>query len=264
MNAVTLSAEAKIPLIIENLLMKIGLFIPCYIDQLYPQVGIATLEILEKLGHEVMYPPEQTCCGQPMANSGYERYSMNAMEHFVKNFSQFDYTVAPSGSCVYHVRKHYNQLTQTDEVKHVRERTLDICEFLTAHSDLDKLKAEFPYKVGLHQSCHGLRGLNFAKPSETVEQPFSIVNQLLERVQGLTLVELDRQDECCGFGGTFAVTEEAVSVKMGKDRVQDHLLHGAEVITGTDMSCLMHMEGIIRRKNLNIKVMHLTEILNHS
>lgn len=243
--------------------MQIGLFIPCYVNQFYPKVAMATLEILEKLGHEVIYPDNQTCCGQPLSNSGYERYSEQTMRLFVKNFSAFDYIVAPSGSCVYHVREHYDVLPQSREVKRVRENTMDICEFLINHAELNDLGA-FSHKVGLHQSCHGLRGLHFGKSSEVVGKPFSIINQLLEKVRGIILVDLNRQDECCGFGGTFAVTEEAVSVKMGKDRVQDHLLHGAEVITGTDMSCLMHMEGIIRRKKLPIKVMHVVEILNQT
>jgi len=244
--------------------MQIALFVPCYVDQFYPQVGIATLQLLEKLGHDVVVPADQTCCGQPMANSGYERYGRKAMQLFVKNFADYDYIVAPSGSCVYHVRKHYDILEQTPGVKKVRERTLDICEFLVNHSSTDGLSSYFPHKVGLHQSCHGQRGLRFAKSSELVAEPFSIVRQLLEKVEGIELVNLQREDECCGFGGTFAVAEEAVSVKMGKDRIQDHLLNGAEVITGTDMSCLMHMEGIFRRQKLPLRVMHITEILNHS
>ncbi len=244
--------------------MHIGLFIPCYVDQFYPQAAIATLELLEKLGHQVSVPPDQTCCGQPMANSGYERYARQTMELFVENFAEYDYVVAPSGSCVYHVRKHYDTIEQTSEVLKIREKTLDICEFLVNHSTTDSLKSSFPYKVGLHQSCHGQRGLRFAKSSEVVGEPFSIVRQLLDKVEGIELIDLQRADECCGFGGTFAVAEEAVSVKMGKDRIQDHILNGAQVITGTDMSCLMHMEGIIRRRKLPLRVMHICEILNHS
>lgn len=244
--------------------MHIGLFVPCYVDQFYPQVAIATLELLEKLGHRVSVPPDQTCCGQPMANSGYERYGKKTMELFVHNFSEFDYVVAPSGSCVYHVRKHYDTLEQTPAVQKIRDKTLDICEFLVNHNLTDTLRSSFPYRVGLHQSCHGQRGLRFAKSSEVVGEPFSIVRQLLEKVKGIELIDLQRADECCGFGGTFAVAEEAVSVKMGKDRIQDHILNGAQVITGTDMSCLMHMEGIIRRRKLPLRVMHVSEILNHT
>ncbi|WPP53556.1 (Fe-S)-binding protein [Catalinimonas niigatensis] len=244
--------------------MHIGLFIPCYVDQFYPQVAVATLELLEKLGHRVSVPPDQTCCGQPMANSGYERFAKKTMDLFVQNFAEFDYVVAPSGSCVYHVRKHFDIIEQTPEVQKIREKTLEICEFLVNHNTTDTLQSSFPYRVGLHESCHGQRGLRFAKSSELVGEPFSIIRQLLEKVEGIELVNLQRSDECCGFGGTFAVAEEAVSVKMGKDRIQDHILNGAQVITGTDMSCLMHMEGIIRRRKLPLRVMHVSEILNHS
>lgn len=244
--------------------MHIGLFVPCYVDQFYPQVAIATLELLEKLGHRVSVPPDQTCCGQPMANSGYERYAKKTMEMFVRNFSEFDYVVAPSGSCVYHVRKHFDIIEQTPEVQQIREKTLEICEFLVNHNATAQLQNNFPYRVGLHASCHGQRGLRFAKSSEVVGEPFSIVRQLLESVKGIELIDLQRPDECCGFGGTFAIAEEAVSVKMGKDRIQDHILNGAQVITGTDMSCLMHMEGIIRRRKLPLRVMHVSEILNHT
>jgi L-lactate dehydrogenase complex protein LldE len=244
--------------------MRIGLFVPCYIDQLYPQVAVASLEILEKLGYEVGVPDGQTCCGQPMANSGYEEYSKKSMQLFVEQFSSYDYIVAPSGSCVYHVRKHFDNMPQSREVQDVRKNTLDIGEFLLQQGQVKALDAYFPYKVGLHQSCHGLRGLQLGKASELVGKPFSLAEELLGQVDGIELVQLERPDECCGFGGTFAIAEEAVSVKMGMDRVQDHLRHGAEVITGTDMSCLMHLEGIIRRNKLPLRVMHLVEILIHS
>ncbi len=242
--------------------MLVGLFIPCYINQFYPQVAIATLELLEKLGVEAVYPPDQTCCGQPMANAGFESFSIKTYELFIKNFHSYDYVVSPSGSCVYHVKEHYDVLEQTDDVRHIRTRTYELCEFLVKVLHKENFDSEFPYRVGLHQSCHGLRGLHLGKPSEIVSDSFSIPRQLLCNVKRLQLVELDRADECCGFGGSFAVTEEAVSVKMGVDRIQDHVRNKAEVITATDLSCLMHLEGIIRRRNLPIKVKHIAEILN--
>ena len=242
--------------------MKVALFIPCYVDQFYPNVGDATLELLEKLGVEVDFPLNQTCCGQPMANSGCEQDGTGAAHLFVKNFKDYDYIVGPTGSCVLHVREHFNKIPQTDDVKKVREKTYELCEFLVDVLKVDHLEATFPYKVGLHSSCHGLRGMRLAQSSEVVGADFSKMRFLLEKVKGIELIELDRKDECCGFGGTFAVTEEAVSVKMGKDRVADHVRHGAEVLTGGDMSCLMHMGGIISRKNQKVKVMHIAEILN--
>ncbi len=242
--------------------MLVGLFIPCYVNQFYPQVGIATLQLLEKQGLKVEYPVNQTCCGQPMANSGFEKDAIKTYKLFVKNFNRYDYIVAPSGSCVYHVKKHFDIIEQTEEVKKVRSSIFEISEFLLKVLDKDEFNSYFPYKVGLHQSCHGLRGLNLGKPSEIIDESFSITKKLLSNVKGIELVQLDREDECCGFGGTFAVTEEAVSVKMGIDRINDHLNHKAEVITATDMSCLMHLDGIIRRRNLQIKIKHITEILN--
>ena len=244
--------------------MIIGLFIPCYINQFYPNVAIASLELLEKQGLKVEYPFEQTCCGQPIANSGFEKSAIKTYKLFVKNFRQYDYIVAPSGSCVYHVKKHFNIIEQTNEVTKVRSNIFEISEFLVKILGKENFNSHFPHKVGLHQSCHGLRGLNLGKSSEIVGEDYSVTRKLLNNVKGIELVELDREDECCGFGGTFAVTEEAVSVKMGIDRINDHTRHKAEVITGTDMSCLMHLEGIIRKRKLPIKVKHLIEILNSS
>ncbi len=242
--------------------MKVGLFIPCYIDQFYPQVGIATLELLEKLDCRVEYPASQTCCGQPMANTGCERDAVATYHHFVGLFHSFDYIVSPSGSCTYHVRKHYDIIEQTEEVKKVRKNTLDLSEFLVDVLKVEALDARFPYKVGLHQSCHGLRGLRLGTGSERVLEKSSKLNTLLRMVEGIELVELARQDECCGFGGTFAINEPAISVKMGKDRIADHERQGVEVLTAGDMSCLMHLEGLIKRQKKKIKVKHIAEILN--
>lgn len=242
--------------------MQIGLFIPCYIDQFYPQVGIATLELLKKLDLDVHYPLEQTCCGQPMANSGSEKDAIPTYKNFIRNFSKFDFIVSPSGSCVYHVREHYKILQQDDKVKKVRQSIFELCEFIVDILKIDDLKIEYPYKVGIHQSCHGLRGLRLGTPSELVVERYSKVHRLLIKAKGIRIADLDREDECCGFGGTFSIFHPDVSVRMGKDRINDHLKNGVEVITATDMSCLMHLEGIIRRQKLNLKVVHIAEILN--
>jgi L-lactate dehydrogenase complex protein LldE len=236
--------------------MKVALFIPCYIDQFYPKVAIATLELLEKFGCEVHYPLNQTCCGQPMANSGFEHLSKGCDKNFLENFKGYEYIVSPSGSCTLHVKDHV--LGKDGGNAKIYELT----EFLVDVLKVENLQAHFPHKVGLHQSCHGQRGLKLAQMSELVAQPYSKPEKLLNMVTGLSIIELDRKDECCGFGGTFCVAEEAVSAKMGKDRVADHLRHEAEFITGADVSCLMHMEGILRRKGSNVKVKHIAEILN--
>jgi L-lactate dehydrogenase complex protein LldE len=244
--------------------MNVALFIPCYVDQFYPQVGIATMRLLEKVGVQATFPMEQTCCGQPMANAGCERDSIPVYQNYVRTFADYDYIVAPSGSCVYHVRKHFNIIEQTPAVKHVRERTFELVQFLTDVLGVTELEAEFPYRVGIHQSCHGQRGLRLASDSEMSPIRDGKLNQLLRQVKGLELVDLKRYDECCGFGGAFCVSEAAVSGRMGQDRVQDHVQSGAQVITGGDMSCLMHMEGIVRRQKLPVRVLHVAEILTGS
>jgi L-lactate dehydrogenase complex protein LldE len=242
--------------------MKVGLFIPCYVDQFYPKVGIATLQILEKLGCAVGFPLHQTCCGQPMANSGFEHLSQDCNRLFIQNFVEYDYVVGPSGSCVLHLKEHLHDEQLEAEAATLRGKVYELCEFLTDVLQVSTLDAQFPHRVGLHQSCHGQRGLGLAQMSELMATPFSKPLQLLQQVRGLELIELQRSDECCGFGGTFSVLEEAVSVKMGKDRIADHVQHGAEYITGADMSCLMHLEGILRRSKSPVKVIHIAEILN--
>ncbi|MCP3928217.1 MAG: (Fe-S)-binding protein [Bacteroidetes bacterium] len=242
--------------------MNVGLFIPCYIEQFYPQVGIATVQLLENLGCTISYPLDQTCCGQPMANTGCEKDAISTYLHFVKTFQKFDFIVSPSGSCTYHVRKYYDNIEQTEDVKKVRENIVDLPEFLLDVLKLESLDVEFPHKVGLHHSCHGLRGLRLGQGSERVGAPFSRIQQLLLMVKGLEIIELSRADECCGFGGTFSINEPAISAKMGKDRIKDHMQNGAEVITAGDMSCLMHLEGITRRQKHPVRMLHFVEILN--
>jgi L-lactate dehydrogenase complex protein LldE len=243
-------------------MMRVGLFIPCYVDQFYPNAGIATYQLLRKLGVDVTYPAGQTCCGQPMANSGFEHLTKDCNILFTDNFAEFDYIVSPSGSCVLHIKDHLHVENNEEKATGIRHKIYELVEFLVDILKVKTLSAKFPHKVGLHQSCHGQRGLLLTQMSELVAPYFSKPQQLLSQVEGLELVELSREDECCGFGGTFCVVEEAVSVKMGKDRVKDHLTHGAEYITGADMSCLMHMEGILKRENSRVKVLHIAEILN--
>lgn len=242
--------------------MTVGLFIPCYVDQFYPNAAIATLQLLEKLGVDVVYPKNQTCCGQPMANSGFEHLTGGCNALFIKNFSEFDYVVAPSGSCVLHVKEHLHDEHHPAQAEETSHKVYELTEFLTDVLKVESLPAKFPHKVGVHQSCHGQRGLHLSQMTELVAPGYSKPGSLLNMVEGIELIPLNRKDECCGFGGTFCVTEEAVSVKMGKDRVEDHLEHGAEYLTGVDMSCLMHLEGILHRQGSKVKVVHIAEILN--
>ncbi|MES3018399.1 MAG: (Fe-S)-binding protein [Bacteroidota bacterium] len=242
--------------------MKVGLFIPCYVDQFYPGVAIATFQLLRKLGCDVEYPMNQTCCGQPMANSGFSDLTKGCDINFVKNFQGFDYIVAPSGSCVLHVKEHLKAGGSASELEKIRNTVYELSEFLIDVLKITSLKASFPYKVGMHVSCHGQRGLHLSSMSELVSDEFSKSEQLLQMVEGLQLLNTERRDECCGFGGTFCVFEEAVSVKMGKDRIKEHLVNDVEFITGGDTSCLMHLEGILKRQGNATKTIHLAEILN--
>jgi L-lactate dehydrogenase complex protein LldE len=237
--------------------MQVGLFIPCYVDQLYPQVGIATLQVLEKLGVNVAFPPGQVCCGQPMANAGFEHLTPVCTTNFLENFSPFQYIVCPSGSCTLHLKEQLHG-------EPLSRKIFEFTEFMTDVLQVRQINARFPHRVGVHQSCHGLRGLGLASMSERMGERFSKPHQLLRMVADIELVDLSIQDECCGFGGAFSVAEEAVSGKMGIDRIMDHEHAGAAFITSADMSCLMHLEGIIRRRGSSLRVIHLAEILNAS
>ena len=243
--------------------MKTALFVPCYVDAFFPEVGIATLELLERLGMEVAYPLDQTCCGQPMANSGCHEEAAATEKLFVRNFAGFDHIVTPSGSCAHHIREHLTAIPQTRAVAHVRANTFELVEFL--HDILGVRAfpwAEFPHKVGLHIGCATLRGLREAKASEIAEPFFSKPLALLSTVKGIEFVRPRRPDECCGFGGTFSVFEEPVSARMGYDKVIDHSDAGAEYIVSPDMSCVMHQKGCAERLGLPIKFIHVAQILN--
>jgi L-lactate dehydrogenase complex protein LldE len=243
--------------------VRVGLFIPCYVDQLYPEVGLATVRVLERFGVRHHFPQEQTCCGQPMANTGCARDAAPLAEKLVRVFRGYEYVVCPSGSCVAMVRHHYHEYLAADpDYRRVRARTYELCEFLVDVLGVETIEGRFPWRVGLHQSCQGLRGLRLASSSELVGEPFNKVRALLGGIDGIELCDLDRPDECCGFGGTFAVTEEAVSCMMGRDRIADHVRAGTEVLTGVDMSCLMHMSGLARRDGVELRVMHVVEILD--
>ena len=243
--------------------MKVALFIPCYVDQFYPQVGMATVRVLEHFGVEHEFPEGQTCCGQPMANSGCMPEAKPLAEKYIDVFDGYDHIVAPSGSCVSMVRHHYDAFFDNSDEKanRVRERTLELTEFLCKVLKVGDIDGNFPHQVGIHQSCHGLRELRLSSSSEVMTERPDRLRGLLDNLNGITFSKLQRNDECCGFGGTFAVAEEAVSCMMGEDRIRDHLDSGTKVLTAGDMSCLMHLEGIIRRQKHDIRVMHFSEIL---
>lgn len=242
--------------------MKIGLFIPCYVNAIYPNVGVASYKLLESLGLDVDYPLDQTCCGQPMANAGFEDEAMEVAKRFDKLFKEYDYIVGPSASCVSFVKENHPHILEKEGHHcHSSEKIYDICEFIHDVIKPKSLSAKFPHKVSIHNSCHGVRELGLSAPSEKNVPYQNKLRDLLELVEGIEIKEPKHIDECCGFGGMFAVEEQAVSAQMGLDKVQDHMDTGAKYITGPDSSCLMHMQGVIKRNKLPIQIIHIVEIL---
>ncbi|MFT5126915.1 MAG: L-lactate dehydrogenase complex protein LldE [Rhodothermales bacterium] len=234
--------------------MNIGLFIPCYVDQFYPDAAFATLELLEKHGCEVVYPREQTCCGQPMLNAGCRQDADNVAAHFEATFAGFDAIVAPSGSCVAAVHELCPSLAS---------RTFELCEYLLDQLKVKTLDASCARRVGIHMACHGTRELRLSRGSERPALAnFAKPRQLLEMVADIELVDLKRPDECCGFGGLFAVEEPDISVSMGNDKLADFANAEAELIVSTDMSCIMHLAGLASRQNRQVKFAHIAEVLN--
>ena len=237
---------------------KIGLFIPCFVDSVYPRVAVATLKILKDLGFEVIYPKSQTCCGQPMYNSGFKSEAKVLAKKFYSEFKEFDYIVAPSGSCISMVKNHYKDLLSSQEFGEISKKSFEICEFLHDKVDIERFKSSFPHKVALHKSCHGLRELELGVSSELNLPYNNKVENLLKRVDGLELIELERADECCGFGGTFSINESDVSIKMGEDKLANFKKSGAEFLVGYDNSCLMHLASLDK----SVKMLHVVEILS--
>jgi len=247
--------------------MRVGLFVPCYVDQLAPRVAEATVAVLERVGCEVDYDPDQTCCGQPFLNLGLAPEAARLARAQLERFAGYDTIVCPSASCVATVRRHYAGLgVGLDPAgRRVVERTFELGEYLVRERALADVGARFPHRVALLASCHGLRELGLGRPSEAVGpaggEP-GVTECLLRAVAGLELV-LPARDECCGFGGAFSVEAPEVSGRMGRARVADLAATGAEWIVGTDVSCLLHLDGIRRAApgERGPKGIHLAEVL---
>lgn len=242
--------------------MKIGLFVPCYVDAIYPEVGIATYKLLTHLGLEVDYPMNQTCCGQPMANAGFQTKAQKMAADFDEMFKPFDYVVAPSASCAAFVKLHHPHLLHGKQECSAAKKVMDVVEFLHDVLKVTSLPGRFPHVVSVHNSCHGVRELGLSSPSERNIPMYSKIKDLLQLVEGITVKEPERPDECCGFGGMFSIEEPAVSVQMGKDKLKRHMATGAEFITGPDSSCLMHMQGVAKREQMPIQFIHVVQILS--
>jgi L-lactate dehydrogenase complex protein LldE len=235
--------------------MKVQLFIPCFIDQLYPQVAFNTVKVLEKAGCTVAYNTQQTCCGQPAFNAGFWGESKDVCTKFVQDFDGADYIVSPSASCAGFIRNNYGKLFENNAfqspAKKVSSQIFELSEFLVKILGITELGASFNGKATFHDSCAGLRECNIkAEP-----------RALLQQVTGLELVEMNDTETCCGFGGSFAVKYDTISVAMADQKIDNAIATEAEYIISTDMSCLMHIDGRINHHGQQIKVIHLADIL---
>ncbi|MCM1093583.1 MAG: (Fe-S)-binding protein [Bacteroides sp.] len=243
--------------------MKVGYFVPCYVDMLAPQAAISSYELLKKLGLDVHYIERATCCGLPLTDMGYGKKSCKIEQNLINNLTGYDYIVIPSGICTDQMRNELTDIEQTPEVKHIRETSHDLVEFLHDIIQVKELPwAKFPHKVGLHNGCHSLRSLMQARPSELMIPDFSKTADLLNLVEGLEVAYATRRDECCGFGGTFSIWDESCSGQMGLDKVNDYVRNGIEYVTSADFSCLLHQSCVARKHHLPVKMYYIAEILN--
>ena len=235
--------------------MKVQIFIPCFIDQLYPQTAFNMVKVLEKASCEVLYNSNQTCCGQPAFNAGFWDESRAVCSKFLKDFEGADYIVAPSASCVGFIRNYYSKIfdnsAQHNQVKDLSKRVFEFTEFLTDSLKIENFGAKLTGTATYHDSCAALRECKIkAGP-----------RRLLSFVKGLELVEMNDVETCCGFGGTFAVKFEAISAGMADQKINNALETGAEYIISTDLSCLMQLDGYIQHKKLPLKTMHIADVL---
>jgi L-lactate dehydrogenase complex protein LldE len=234
---------------------KVQLFIPCFVDQLYPDTGFNMIKVLEKAGCDVTYNPAQTCCGQPAFNAGFWDDAKDVCDKFLKDFNKDSYIVAPSASCVGFVRNYYGKLyensSQINVAKSIAFKTFEFSEFLVKILKVTAFGARLEAKATYHDSCAGLRECKIKNEPR----------QLLANVQGLELTEMEDVETCCGFGGTFAVKFEPISIAMGEQKVEHALATNAQYLISTDLSCLMHLQGYINNKGYSLQTLHLADVL---
>lgn len=235
--------------------MQVQLFIPCFVDQLYPETGMNMVKVLEKLGCSVFYNTKQTCCGQPAFNAGYWEEAKAVAQKFLHDFDRDGYIVAPSGSCSGYVRNYYDRMFENSAEHNlsnkVRKKVYEFTEFLTDVLKVDKLGARLSGKATYHDACGALRECGIKKGPR----------QLLDNVEGLELVEMKECETCCGFGGTFSVKYEPISIGMAQTKVMSALETGAQYMITTDVSCMMHIQGYINENNYPIQTMHIADVL---
>jgi len=234
---------------------KVSLFVPCFVDQLLPEVAVDTVTVLRRIGWEVEFREAQTCCGQPAFNTGYWDDACPCAERFVRVFEGAEVIVCPSGSCTTMVRNFYPELLKESPMRSealaMGQSTYELSEFLVKVAGVTDVGAVFPHTVTYHAACHGLRELHLQ------QEPLA----LLRAVQGLKLVEMARHEECCGFGGTFATKFADISSAMGQSKAENVVASGAEYVTAIDPSCLMHVQGMLEKNKFAAKAIHLASIL---
>lgn len=246
--------------------MKVGFFVPCYLDAIYPQAAISTYELLKKLDLDVEFMENGACCSLPEHDMGYLERACTIEKGFISQLAgkSYDYVVVPSGICTGQFRNHLTGVEQTDEVRHFRETVYDPVEFLHDILKISELpgKPRFPRRVALHHGCHSLRYLHEARPTELMIKPFDKCADLLNLVEGIEVGYATRRDECCGFGGAFTVWDASCSGQQGRDKVSDYTENGFKYVTSQDMSCLLHQQTIAWKNGLDLKMFYITEILN--
>lgn len=235
--------------------MKVQLFIPCFVDQVYPQTAFNMIKILEKSGCTVSYNIEQTCCGQPAFNSGFWKEARKVGEKFINDFSANSYVVSPGGSCAGYVRNFYPYLFDNSalhvEFKQLQKNIYEFTDFMVNVLGIEDVGAQFNAVVTYHDACATLRELHVKTPPR----------KLLQHVKGLELREMNECETCCGFGGTFAVKYGSISAAMATQKVDNAMATGAEYIISTDLSCLMHLDGYIKKNNIKMKTAHIVDVL---
>ncbi len=235
--------------------MTVDIFIPCFIDQLYPETGFNMIKVLEKLGCKVNYNDKQGCCGQMAFNSGFWDEAKELGEKFIKDFPHDRPVIGPSASCVGMVKKHYSKLFHNSalytDCKRLQSNIFEFTDFIVNELKIENVGAKFEAKVTYHNSCAAQREYGLK------DEPI----RLLKNIEGVEFIEMKNTDVCCGFGGTFSVKHEAISTAMAEQKVHNALETGAEYIISTDSSCLMHQKGYIQKHKLPIKVMHIADIL---
>lgn len=224
-------------------------------DQLFPDTAFNTIKVLEKAGCKVTYNPEQTCCGQPAFNAGYWGEAREVCNKFITDFSEAEYVVMPSASCTGFVRNYYSKIydnaSNQKDIRFLQGKVYELSEFLIQVLHIENIGAELNTRATYHDSCAGLRECKLN----------DIPKRLLSHVKGLEIQELKDNETCCGFGGSFAVKFDAISAAMGDQKIQHVIDSGAETLISTDLSCLMHLDGVIKKQNLPIRVMHLADVL---